>query len=818
MEVWHPLVAGASLHIAPHELRRDPRRLVDWFIEREISISMVPTALVSLLFDRHALYRRLSMRRLMTGGAALLTRPAADASFPLVNMYGPTETTVVATQGIVPPAGDKPPTIGRPLANTRVYVLDAEGAPVGVGESGEIWLGGVQVARGYRGRDDLTAERFLPDPFEPGEDARMYRTGDLGAWTADGEIDFHGRVDDQIAIRGYRIEPAEVETAMTSMPAIVDAVAIAVDHGRRGQQLVGYYTATDPAPAAADVRAHLGELLPEYMVPTAYVQLDEFPLTPNGKIDRKNLPEPIARRADLDNAYVAPRNAREELVAKEFAAVLELDEVGADDDFFAMGGDSLDAVEAATAIAEALGIEEFPVQDLYAHPTVSSLVAALEGGADEEIDWQAETDPELGDVRPLERPAAGADAGRAVLLTGAGGFLGPHVLAALAAATRSEGGQVLALVRASSQAEGIEQLRAALLAERRDLGADWDRVEVVPGDLSQPGFGLDDDAVAELARRVDAIVHNGARVHHLYDYGHLRATNVGGTREVLRLARLAGDVPVRYVSSISTTLELRDGRLAERANAELEPPFGSGYGESKWVAERMVLAAGEQGIPVQAIRLPRAMSALHSGATSTNDAAVHLLRGCIELGAYPQWSGWEPWAPVDLLADVLGSDPFEFGDATGIAYPPATIASFTRMFRGAAEYGFALEPLPLADWRDRLGQAVQSQPRHRRGRGVRAHRRRRGPRLRRHPARARLEHAPPAAGAGQPAGGQRVRLAHARLPGERGLPLAPRRAGIEPKRLRPLSNAESLVSNAGLRESGRLDLNQRTFRPPSATD
>jgi nonribosomal peptide synthetase MxcG len=235
-------------------------------------------------------------------------------------------------------------------------------------------------------------------------------------------------------------------------------------------------------------------------------------------------------------------------------------------------------------------------------------------------------------------------------------------------------------------------------------------VAVVPGDLSQPGFGLDDDAIAELARRVDAIVHNGARVHHLYDYGHLRATNVGGTREVLRLARLAGDVPVRYVSSISTSLELRDGRLAERANAELEPQLGSGYGESKWVAERMVLAAGEQGIPVQAIRLPRAMTALHSGATSTNDAAVHLLRGCIELGAYPQWSGWEPWAPVDLLGDVLGSDPFDFGNATGIAYPPATIASFTRMFRGAAEYGFALQPVPLADWRDQLGQGANHNP------------------------------------------------------------------------------------------------------------
>ena len=711
MEVWHPLVAGASLHIAPHELRRDPRRLVEWFTEQDITMSMVATALVSLLFDVGGLYHGLTVRRLTTGGAALLTRPAADAPFPLVNMYGPTETTVVATQGVVPPVGDKPPTIGRPLANTRIYVLDPDREPVGIGVPGEIWLGGVQVARGYRGRPDLTAERFLPDPFGLSADARMYRTGDLGCWTETGEIDFHGRVDDQIAIRGYRIEPGEVEAALTGVPAVVDAVVVAVDHGRRGQQLAAYYTSSDPDLATADVRAHARSILPEYMVPTTYQRLDSFPMTPNGKVDRKNLPAPVQRRADLDSAYVAPRNDRERLVTEVFADILELDEVGAEDDFFALGGDSLDAVACGLRVEQALGVDEIPIRLLYAHPTAASLLPALDGLADDSIDWATEATPALDGLQPL--PRTDTTRPRGVFLTGASGFLGPHLLAALAAETRTEGGRVLALVRAPDPAQGLDRLRSALLDERRDLGADWDRVEVVVGDLGLPRFGLDEAAFDELAARTDAVLHNGAYVHHLHGYRQLRAANVGGTQEVLRLARRAGNVPVRYVSSMSTTLEQRDGAMAERPDGETVPPLGTGYGESKWVAERLVLGARELGVPTQSVRLPRAMTALRSGATSTHDAVVRLLRGCLDLGCYPQWSGWEPWSPVDLVADVLSASPFdlgagESGGAPAIAYPPASIAGLTRFFRSVAAYGYPLRAVPVTEWRAALAASAHN--------------------------------------------------------------------------------------------------------------
>lgn len=711
MEIWHPLVAGASLHISPIEVRRDPRRLVQWLADTEITITMVATALVGMLFERDELYRRLQqMRWLSTGGAALLTRPAADTPYPLVNMYGPTETTVVATQGIVPAGGDGPPTIGRPLDGVLIHILDEELQPVPVGEHGEIFIGGVQVARGYRGRPDLTAERFLPDPFNEDDPAgRMYRTGDIGAWTDDGEIAFHGRADDQLEIRGYRIEPQEVEAALTSHPAIVDAVATAAEHGRRGLQLAAYYTATEPAPTSAEIRAHVTAILPFYMVPSSYQRVDAFALTPNGKIDRKQLPASQLRRADLDGEVVPPRTDDEQRAAEIFADVLELDVVGIEDDFFALGGDSLDAVSCVARLGELAG-RDVAVPELYAHPTIARLLPAIAGdAATAEIDWEAERDPRLGGIEPVAHAPRGTG-GRTVLLTGATGYLGPHLLAELAATTRDEEGEIVVLVRASNPQAGAERLRRALLAERRDISEDWARITVLCGDLAAPRFGLDEAAFDALAARLDAIVHSGAMVHHLHDYERLRAPNVEGTRTALALAKRAGGIPLRYVSSISTALELRDGHLLRRADVRTTPPEGAGYAQTKWVAGQMVIAAAAQGVPTTIARLPRAMGARRSGATSTHDAAVRLLRGCIEVGAYPEWNGWEPWAPVDDLAAAIAHAPFDPPRGDTVMYPPAVVTPYATVFRAAASYGYALERLPLAAWQERLRAAGAANP------------------------------------------------------------------------------------------------------------
>ena len=439
------------------------------------------------------------------------------------------------------------------------------------------------------------------------------------------------------------------------------------------------------------------------MVPTSYSRLDSFRLTPNGKIDRLGLPAPIRRRADLDTAYVAPETEREQLVADVYADILELDQVGLHDDFFALGGDSLDAVECGLRIERALGIGEIPVREMYAHPTVATLLPALDGLADAEIDWAVEATPRLvGRPPAVSRPPRAA---RSVVLDGPAGSSartcsrrsrpvpGRRVVASwhwFAPAIRS---------RASNDCARLCWPSVVILV-RTGGGSTWSSAT-----WRLARFGLDKDAFTDLADRIDAIIHNGAWVHHLYDYRHLRAANVGGTQEVLRLAQRAGNAAVRYVSSISTTLEARDGALVERADAATVPPLGTGYGESKWVAERLILAARDHGIPTQSIRLSRAMTALRSGATSTNDAVVHLLRGCLDLGVYPQWSGWEPWTPVDLIAEVLATASFDLEDAPAIAYPPAAIAGLTRFFGSVASYGYALSPVPVTEWRAALAAA-----------------------------------------------------------------------------------------------------------------
>jgi arthrofactin-type cyclic lipopeptide synthetase C len=265
----------------------------------------------------------------------------------LQNLYGPTETTVDATAWsysheltlVNPP-------IGRPIANTQIYILDEYGDPVAVGVAGELYIGGAGVARGYLNRADLTAEKFLKDPFSSIPDARMYRTGDLGRWLADGNIEFLGRNDYQVKIRGFRIELGEIEARLAEYPGVREAVVIAREDTPGDKRLVAYYTEAlggEFTVGAEALRTHLSASLPEYMVPAAYVALEFLPLTPNGKLDRKSLPAPELD-AYATRGFEPPEGEIETKLAAIWADVLKLDRVGRHDHFFELGGHSLLAV------------------------------------------------------------------------------------------------------------------------------------------------------------------------------------------------------------------------------------------------------------------------------------------------------------------------------------------------------------------------------------------------------------------------------------------------------------------------------------------
>ncbi|HEX2187719.1 MAG TPA: AMP-binding protein, partial [Longimicrobiaceae bacterium] len=324
------------------------------------------------------------IRKLVVGGEDLgtaLARSVAEASrgnLEIHNEYGPTEAAVGCMIHRFDPEGDGRGSvpIGRPVANTRVYVLDGWREPVPVGVAGELYVGGAGVARGYAGRPELTAERFVPDPFggEPG--ARLYRTGDLARWRSDGTMEYLGRNDQQVKVRGFRIEPGEVEARLAEHAAVKEAVVVARDgaSGVPGDRRLVAYWAGDEGVGVEALRAHLLERLPEYMVPAAYVRLEALPLTPSGKVDRRALPAP-EDGAHVRRAYEAPAGEVETALAEIWSEVLGVERVGRLDNFFESGGHSLLAVRLIERMRQA-GLHA-EVQALFTTPTLAALAAAV---------------------------------------------------------------------------------------------------------------------------------------------------------------------------------------------------------------------------------------------------------------------------------------------------------------------------------------------------------------------------------------------------------------------------------------------------------
>ncbi|MFG1791374.1 amino acid adenylation domain-containing protein [Nocardia sp. NPDC049149] len=693
------LLAGHELHFIDDALRRDPDRLVRYLRTERIDFLDVTPTFARELLSAGLLTGPHRPGVIALGGEAidpeLWATLRAVPGVSVYNLYGPTECTVDATWTTLD--AHRTPSIGGPVANGHCHVLDRALRPVPPGVVGELYLGGTPVGQRYLGAQAATAARFVADPFDA-NGHRLYRTGDLVRRHHDGHLEYLGRGDSQMSLRGYRIEVGEVEAALAGHPQI-DAAAVRI----HDEVLVAYVVPTTAVPDTRELRSHLAGRLPDYMVPTVYVHLDRLPHTTNGKLDRAALPAPPAAESTRRPA----RTPTEHALAQLFSAALDVDSVGIDDDFFAHGGHSLRAARVLNGIRAAFGVR-WDLRAMFDTPTVAGLAERLDTGNDtEQLPWTAadlESDTRLDPT--ILATAATREHPRTVLLTGATGFLGAFLLAALLEQTELE---VCCLVRADDDAAALQRIHATFtrygldngLLDRapRPGGAPGSRITALAGDLALPELGLSPARYRALAATVDVIVHNGARVHHFEPYARLRPANVEGTERLLRLAATGTTKPVHFVSSIDTAAPTEHGRR----DASSLPP--NGYVASKWVAEGLVYAAAERGVPVAVYRPGRIGGHSRTGTSGPDDAFWSLIRAMIVLEAVPAElydAGTVDLVPVDWVAATIAhhiterptADTFQLTSRHPIAF--ATIVDLLR------ERGYPIAAIPASTWHARL--------------------------------------------------------------------------------------------------------------------
>ena len=729
ISIWQmfvPLILGGTVRAMADEVVRDPRSLFKLASDEGVTVMQVVPSLLQTAIDdwdaRQDGSPSLSLRVLAVTGEALPAEVCRRwfeylPAIPIVNCYGPTECSDDVTHAIihadtVPPDSRTP--IGRAIRGSRLYVLDdnLKLAPIGV--PGELYIGGLVVGCGYLADPRRTAAAFVADPFtaEPGR--RMYRTGDMVRYRRDGQLDFLGRRDHQVKIRGQRIELGEVEHVLRRTPGVRDAVVTAADGPGGHKVIVAHYTGDVPVSA---VRTELTAVLSEAMVPGVLVPMEAFPLTPNGKLDRKALPAPDLSAASSTGRV--PRTSREKALCSLFEEVLGVSGVGIDDNFFELGGHSLLTIRLVRRIQQELGVE-LPLSSVFENRTVVDLDGKFEvtSGADEHVSERgaltghAELDPTIRTDQSLPVDWLKAAQPENVLLTGCTGFLGAFLLQAVLDQTRA---RVWCLVRAADEAAAMKRICRSLAGygiRSEDLA---ERVIAVPGDLERSLLGMPAERFDELAGLIDAIYHNGARVNLMDPYERLKAANVNGTQEVFRLAAQGRVKPVHYVSTISTLVAGPGDPevLPEEWQTEESALGSNGYVRTKWVAERMAQNSLERGIPVAVYRPGRISGHSLSGATGTGDAFWHYVRACIELRAAPDaasgaWAGMEEnLVPVDHVARAfvhLATHCRPDGTAYSLLNPALT--HIHTVLDHARARGYTVEPVPYAEWTRRLADAA----------------------------------------------------------------------------------------------------------------
>lgn len=718
-EIWSALIAGAVLYIAGNEDRVEASELVNFYRRNSITHGFVPSVLAPSVVEETRKYSNLDLKYLFTGGEKLKPVLTSELSYELIDYYGPTECTVYATfKKVKDMNGQYVSSIGRPIANAQAYILGENSELLPVGAVGELHIGGNLLAKGYLNNEELTSSKFINSPFR--ENEKLYRTGDLARWKSDGDIEFLGRIDNQVKIRGFRVELGEIERCLARLEGIQEAAVITKDHGNN-KYIVAFVIVKPGAKAdAAWVRQQLKEELPGYMIPAQIINVDKIPLTANGKTDGNLLKELADKEAKELISTEPPTNETERIIADIWAEELERPVINMTDNFFDIGGNSLLVAIVATALNSRLDTKVY-MRDIYQFPVLRQLANELITRANEAREAIPEEDVEpyialqqdvylapetvfAGgfDPKQLENP-------KTIFLTGVTGFVGIHLLQELLDTTSAN---IYCLVRAQDEFHAMEKIDSCYKQYHIDRKEEQkSRIIPVIGDLSLPLLGFSEDQFKKLAGILDLIYHSGSSVNFIEPYSYMKAPNVEGLREIIKLAGAERTKCLALLSTISVyswghvftgkTVMMESDDIAQNL---MSVSKDIGYVRSKWVMEAVADLAAKEGLPLITYRLGYAMCHRETGASAPYQWWSGLVKNCVEFKSYPLLTELrEGLITVDYMTKSMAHIT-KSKEAIGkkfnlIARPETnlTLESFFGLLK--KYYPLTLEGLPYKEWR-----------------------------------------------------------------------------------------------------------------------
>ncbi len=719
-DIFGALSAGAAIVMPDPSGIKDPAHWLDMMKSNKVSVWNSVPALMEMLveFVARETSSELDALRLalLSGDWIPLDLPerieALGSGIQVVSLGGATEASIWS---VLYPVADVAPhwksiPYGRPMANQRIYVLNASMEECPDWVPGQLYIGGTGLAKGYWRDDEKTGNAFVRHP-RTGE--RLYRTGDLGRYAPEGHIEFLGREDFQVKIGGYRIELGEIEANLMKHPRVSRAAVSVSTHGRH-KKLTGYVVLT-PGPVLERnaLETYLEEKLPAYMVPRSHVFLDELPLTDNGKIDRKALSETNVSDPVSGKESTLPRSKTESDVAGIWREILETKSHGVHDDFFQSGGDSLLATRAVLNLKKHFSVE-MPLPKFFELPTIAEQAKyidkaktnpAMPADATTIRDLAREADELLDSgVLPGKMEYSAIDEPEHIFLTGATGFLGSFLLEQLLEQTRAK---IYCLVRSKDENEGAKRLRQS--QARYELSvkhSDLRRVIPISGDLSKPFFGLARESFQRLSDRIDAIYHNGAQTRFSYAYENLKPVNVMGTLEVLKLATRGKIKPVHHISTTSVFFVMGDHGAKTVFESDGLPEEGilpGGYPQSKWVAEKLVRRAMSRGLPGIVYRPGMIAGHSRTGRSNLDDMVCRTIKSCIQTGLAPRVHAAVDVLPVDFASRCivwLSCEQKCDGRVFHLTNPNRV--GIDRIADWIRNFGFDLKTVPYEKWLETL--------------------------------------------------------------------------------------------------------------------